>query len=638
MRSPTSCLRRCLVGIAIAAIAFELMYVVAAHFMLEGGTLSRLISKKPEKMKIEWKEARSYFPGFVTVEQLTIRGQSRKLQWYIAADDVHARISLVRLALKRIHFDSASTSGIDFRLRRRLDPPVAEGEEDVPGEIRGSEHFPEIPGFTNPPDPKPEDIYPPKKKLRKPWVLHLGGVEVDGPVQVAVGRMRLEGEGAVAGAMTYRFRNSIEVRRANIRLAGARLIVDSEVASDDLTVDASSRWRSFPAKGAKLPQIMGGVSGSFAIAGNIHSKASVPFQLIPGVPISGTGRLDLTLRLKDGMLQPDSSYSFNYDSFRIGLMGLTATGSAKLAGTTRSGDDQPVTELTIDVDSPQFLSPADEAVGVQGTSLSLHALWDGQSLAQWKHATSAEIELPPAEIKNMGVIGQLLPPQLDFGVASGTGTLSARLAVNADRQASGQLDLDSKELRMDTRGVPIRADLGVHAALTRGDLPQRRFEIAEATITIDNAINEGLEQKEQEKRGPWWCSLKLTQGTLTFGRPMTASGTMALKMRDIRPVVAIINEFSDPPKWMSLLPDVKNIDGSMIVDADGATTLVKDVDITGESLQLLGGLRLAGKKANGRIYVKYKGFAAGIGLDEGKSSIHLVKPREWFDEQAAGSQ
>jgi hypothetical protein len=444
--------------------------------------------------------------------------------------------------------------------------------------------------------------------------------------------MRLEGDGVVSGAMTYRLRDAIEVRRGNLRLAGGRLTIDSEVASDDLTLDISSLFRPFPAKGAKLPQILGGASGSFAIAGNILSKASVPIELVPGLPISGTGRLDTTLRLKDGTLQPGSSYSFNYDSFRIGVLGLTAAGSAKLAGTTRSGDDQPLTELTIDVDSPQFLSQADESVGVQGTSLSVHAVWDGQSLARWKRARAVELELPPAEIKDMAVIGSLLPPPWGFGLASGTGTLSARLAVDADRQASGQLDLASRQLRVNARGIPMQADLGVHATLTRGDLPGRRFEIAESTITIDNAQRD---DGHERKGGPWWCSLKLTSGTVAFERPITATGAMTLKLRDTRPIVAIINEFSKPPKWMSLLPEIENVDGSLNLDMNGATTAVDDVDVTGESLQILGWLHLAEKKANGRIYVKYKGVAAGIGLNEGKSSIHLVKPREWFDEQGA---
>jgi hypothetical protein len=270
------------------------------------------------------------------------------------------------------------------------------------------------------------------------------------------------------------------------------LIIDSELASDDLTLDVTSRWRPFPAKGAKLPQILEGVSGSFAIAGNILSKASVPLELVPGLPISGTGRLDTTVRLKDGTLQPGSSYSFDYDSFRIGVLGLTAAGSAKLAGATRSGGDLPRTELTIDLDSFEFLNPEDASVGIQGTGLAVLAAWDGQSLAHWKPATSVDVVLRSATISDVGVVGRRLPVNLGLAVTSGTGTLSARLAVDADRQASGQMELTTQQLRLEARGVPMRADLGVHTTLTRGDLQERRFEIAEATITVDNAMNEAL--------------------------------------------------------------------------------------------------------------------------------------------------
>jgi hypothetical protein len=637
MRTPAMRLRRWIVGIAVACVALQLGYLVAAHFMLRGDTLTRLINKKPEKTRIEWKAARSYFPGFVTVEELAIRGQSRKIQWYLEADHVHARISLVRLALKQVSIGSASASGLDFRLRRRLDPPAREGDEGPPKEIVGSEHFPEIPGFTNPPDPKPEDLYPPKKKRRKPWVIDLGGIDVKGPIKLAVGRMRLEGEGRVSGAMTYRLRDSIEVHRGDLRITDAHLLIDSELASDDLSLDVSSRWRPFPAKGSKLPQILAGVTGSFSIAGDIHAKASVPIHLVPGIPISGTGRLDTTIRLKDGTVRPDSSISFASEDLHVGLLGLTAVGSATVSGATRDGGNGPRTEIAIDLASFEFLSPENASIGVEGSGLAVRAAWDGLSLADYQPATSVEVELPPAQIRDISIIDRLLPQQLHLAVESGTGTLSGRLAVDADRQASGQLDLESRELRVSARGVPVRADLGVHATLTQGDLPANRFEIAEATITVDKVVNEGLEQKKQEKLGPWWCSLKLTNGALTFGRPLTASGEVAVKMRDTRPVVNLINEFSTPPKWLSLLPEIENVDGTMIFNMDGTTTAVRDVDITGHSLHILGWMQLAHKKANGRVYVKYKGVAAGIGLEDGKSSIHLAKPRQWFDEQAASS-
>ena len=99
---------------------------------------------------------------------------------------------------------------------------------------------------------------------------------------------------------------------------------------------------------------------------------------------------------------------------------------------------------------------------------------------------------------------------------------------------------------------------------------------------------------------------------------------MALKMRDTRPIVAVINELSKPPKWMSLLPEIENVDGTLNLDMGGATTAVDDVDITGESLQILGWLHLAEKKANGRIYVQVQGVC---GRHRSRRRQELAAPR-----------
>jgi hypothetical protein len=50
----------------------------------------------------------------------------------------------------------------------------------------------------------------------------------------------------------------------------------------------------------------------------------------------------------------------------------------------------------------------------------------------------------------------------------------------------------------------------------------------------------------------------------------------------------------------------------------------------------LGALRIVGKKPDGRIYFKYKGLAAGIGFDRGKSKVRLTKPRAWYDGRSDG--
>jgi hypothetical protein len=43
------------------------------------------------------------------------------------------------------------------------------------------------------------------------------------------------------------------------------------------------------------------------------------------------------------------------------------------------------------------------------------------------------------------------------------------------------------------------------------------------------------------------------------------------------------------------------------------------------------------KKADGRIFVRFKALKAGVNLDQGKAKIILSKPRKWFEEQPKGS-
>jgi hypothetical protein len=636
MRPLNPRVRRWLVGLAIACLALELVYVVAGRVLLRGDTLERLINKKPEKFRIEFTGARSWLPGVVSVDTLTLHGQSRGVQWYLAADEVRGRLSLWRLVRKTVHVRAAHTAGLDFRLRKRLDPPPVVGEDGVarPRQVTGARHFPDIPGFSNPPEPAPEALYPPPKVLKKPWVIDLGGVEVDGPVNVAVNRARIEGAGEVSGAMVFRTRESIEVRRGNLRWGEARVLIDSEVAIDDLALDVASRWRPFPAKGAKLPQILGGISGRVAIAGTMRTAAAVPLELVPGLPVEATGRLETTLHLEDGALLPGSTYSLTSDDLSVGLLGLKAAGTARLTAATGAGTERPQTDLAIDLESFALFDPADAAVGVRGAGLAVRASWEGLSLADFRPATAVEVTVPPTEISDVGVFGALLPPPWGLDLTSGTGTVSARLAVDAERVASGRFDLESQQVRLKTRGTPVRADLAVHAELARGDLKERRFEMPEATIAIANAAADV--PGEQRKGGPWWCSLKLERASVTLGTPIAAAGSLAVKMRDTRPIMRLIDELSDPPAWFALVPEVENVDGTMTFAADGAASVVRDVTLTGESLEILGWLRLADKKADGRVYAKYGILAAGVGIDAGKSSVHVVRPRRWFDAQPSG--
>jgi hypothetical protein len=119
---------------------------------------------------------------------------------------------------------------------------------------------------------------------------------------------------------------------------------------------------------------------------------------------------------------------------------------------------------------------------------------------------------------------------------------------------------------------------------------------------------------------------------------VAAEGSVHIKMHDTRPVVSMISDFTRPPKWMSLMPNVKNVEGRLDLDMAATHTAVNNVVITGDKLEVLGDVRVADKKANGRIFAKYGALSAGIGLTDGKTKLHLAKPRKWFEEGAPAAE
>jgi hypothetical protein len=143
-------------------------------------------------MRISWDSAFTYLPGFANVKGFELRSQTRRDQIFVAVAEADARISLVKLAFKTIHIRGVDARNVDFRYRERFDSPrrVKRGE-DLSEPPANFENYPEIPEFSNPPDPKPEDIYPMKKKKR-PWTIKITGADVEGPVKVALNEFRID--------------------------------------------------------------------------------------------------------------------------------------------------------------------------------------------------------------------------------------------------------------------------------------------------------------------------------------------------------------------------------------------------------------------------------------------------------------
>jgi hypothetical protein len=616
----------------MALLVLELLYVVAANAFLRSGILPRLINKKPEKMHISWVSAVTWLPGWATVEGFTLRSQTKKDQIYVHVVEADGRISLIKLALKTIHIRGVDARDVDFRYRERLDSPRRMETDEKPLEPPpGFDYYPEIPGFTNPPDPKPEDLYARKKKKR-PWTIRITGADVEGPVTVAFNEFRLEGDGSVGGGVTVKPRKTITIHSGRLDLDSTVVTIGPEMVTDNLSIHSDLRLETFPARGASFADVIGGLSGSLMLAGRLSEKAAVSQEITPGITTFGAGMVAANLEFKRGVLRSGSKYSLNSGDFHVTIMGLDVTGSAEVSGNTVKDGGEHVTSMKIAFGDFQFVDPDEPSADITGSGLEVKARWKGFSLGSYEPASHAEFVVPRTLIRDVSIFNRFIPGQEMLSLQSGTGEIEARLEVE-ERIAVGTLDLVAEDTILNARGAPLQGDLEVHAALEEGNLPAKEFDLAGTTIRIDNIVDKELSDRKQERLQAWYCHIELERGKITFGKPISARGRVGLKMYDTRPLVAMLKDQGVKLKGLSLMPNIKDIDGTMDVDFGKGHVVVEDLTLAGKDLEALGWIHIREKKADGRLFIKYGILAAGIGLDQGKAKVYLSKPRKWFEEQ-----
>ncbi len=214
--------------------------------------------------------------------------------------------------LKKVHIRGVNARDVDYRHRDRLDFPCWTEESgtpppEMPADI---DFYPEIPGFENPPDPKPEDLYPRDEEAR-PWTVKISGARIKGEVRVAFNEIRLDGQGSVRGGVTVVLGKTNAIDRGRVRVAPATVLLGPTLLTDDLGLDVDVRVDPFSTVCSDEAEIIAGLSGSLTFAGGETDGFSVNVAaldpLLPGQGAlsitSGMGELGGHLEVREGILE-----------------------------------------------------------------------------------------------------------------------------------------------------------------------------------------------------------------------------------------------------------------------------------------------------------------------------------------------
>jgi hypothetical protein len=290
----------------------EVVYLIAGNLCISMGLLESVINYRPEADFVSWESAVTYLPGVVSFKGFTYRSQSMNSQMYVHMAEVEARISLAGLLFKKVHIRGVDARDVDYRHRDRIDFPCwTEASGTPPPEMPADiDFYPEIPGFENPPDPKPEDLYPREEEAR-PWTVKISGARIEGAVRVAYNEARLDGQGLVGGGLTVVLGKTNAINRGRVRVAPATVLVGPTLLTDNLDLDVDVRVKPFSTVCSEESEIIAGLSGTLTFAGRESDGFSLNVAalnpLLPGQGVfsitSGMGEMGGHMEVREGTLE-----------------------------------------------------------------------------------------------------------------------------------------------------------------------------------------------------------------------------------------------------------------------------------------------------------------------------------------------
>jgi len=618
--------RKLWIGLILLMVGIELVWVIGANWALSSEWVIGKINNKPEKMQVQWDSARTLIPGIINLEGLSIRGQSRKQQWYVELEGGRVHVSLLALATKTFKTYSFDGSELDFRLRKRQLP------EDPP--LKTADFAPAIPGLA-----VDEPPFPPKKKKSKkknPWKIVLHDVHIDELEQLWILAMRLEAQGSIDADMSIELGGgALSMKRVRMNLTDAEFIAMGNPVMQEMRLGIDARMDPFQPTETKGFDVLKSLSGSVSLSGRSKGGDLINSLLanIETVEVgSPGGQVAGVIQIEQGVLAPGTEISFDSEGGWIDIVDWRATGLLTLRSKVERAEDRSSTKVVLTLTDVALTDRESTEPLLGGADLELNADAGMLDLSGGVQGLAPALEAISLDLANAQVTDITrfpIPAVENFTFDSGEVLVETHAVLTRDNGGQASIDVRGQGIDASYGEVAIKGDLSLDLNVTTDDVRDRWFDFTDSGLKIDMVTIEDGKKTDEN----WYFHLDMTKGWLQLKDPGEIVCSAEIKMKDTRPLIALLGQEKKIFNKLKGILNFKDLEGEADIEIAANSMEIENFDIDSEGLKLKANLQIRDKQSSGILYTKFHGIPLALDLRGEKNDFVLRKPLQWYEEQ-----
>jgi hypothetical protein len=612
------------VRLVVAAVVLVVAYTVVANVLLGGGRLGRMLGKHPERFRLTYASASSWWFGRVHVEGLDIRLRDEKLEWELHIDRADATLALQALLAHRFHATRIEAHGVSFRMRLRREEAAL-----TPDELA---RLPPIDGFPAAPIAGVPALPPPDPDSQ-PFVIDLDGLDLHEVREVWLDAFRLTGDLTLRGAFTVAPKDHFEVRPTHVEVRDATLSTGEDVVVGSVQGPLDARIDPVPQAEGTPQGVLRRVSSRSTLEGKVGGIAFLRHYLPPTVaPSGGEGTFRGALVVDHGVVTEESTSHVEQGPWSLALedgLRVTARSTTDVsAASSDAGRSGHVAIALVDV----VLAGRDGKAAATSASMALEGSLDETDLAVKPRDVHYAWDAPKTAVEDLRVVNLALAGQRDFLFEWGKATVATK-GSGSLRGLKGRATIESAATT-EIEGAYLSSRVVAKLAVAADFVEAREVVFSGTTLDVSDVAVGKAKPREA------WTSHVELEKAVVHARPGSVDLAVKMTATDGRPALdlyAAMEDVSPATRTaLAIVPDAAidsataNLAGACRIHAASKVMSLRDLDVRGAGSRVRGMMSKRGDAKTGAFLFEAGPVSIGLAFDAGGARPIVAGATDWF--------
>lgn len=527
-------MKRWLVRVVLALTIFEVAYLAVVNTALNlPATQDYLNHHDPERPRLQWDRAWSWYPFRVQVTGFSGNFQSWSAQWQISTPDVSASIAVIPLLWKTVEFYDMNGGNIDLRVRPRVEP-----DRD---DAHVHQYYPTIEGR----DP---NLAVGTKPTQSPgWRIVFDIADIDGQNNVWIGGTKATVSGNLAATIIHQGRHgSLEVKDGDADLALTSLSVNGQQVSQKGSIKTTLDFASFipyENRGLKMLSFMS-LDADIDLPVDGLEFLNSYLNRFSGLSLSGSGGLRGRIVFDKGDLIAGSDLEISADGLKVSQPPFIVDGTGLAVISVTASAPKTLT-AAFQFDDLSALDSTDKAALLEGKGLKIVVDRSAYVLPGGNEAgpKRVSLDIPEMMIPDLTAYQGFLPDKWWLALLGGSGSIAGKADLSAGN-LHANLMIRSEDANVKFKDDSFETDL-VFVLKASGEAAKDTAEvnISGSTLDLDDSR---IKLRDGDTTNSWQASLMVSTGTADFDLPKPSETGQAgfwrlAKNRNIKSLLSTVD-------------------------------------------------------------------------------------------------